>query len=61
MDCIELNEAFASVACACSSELSLDPDKTNPNGGAIPPGFPVVIILFRAHAVVLRPGGGPAY
>jgi acetyl-CoA C-acetyltransferase len=41
MDCIELNEAFASVACACSTELSLDPEKTNPNGGAIALGHPV--------------------
>jgi acetyl-CoA C-acetyltransferase len=41
MDTIELNEAFASVACACAQELSLDPDKTNPNGGAIALGHPV--------------------
>jgi acetyl-CoA C-acetyltransferase len=41
IDCIELNEAFASVACACSSELQQDPEKTNPNGGAIALGHPV--------------------
>ena len=41
IDVIELNEAFASVACACSSELSLPADKTNPNGGAIALGHPV--------------------
>lgn len=41
IDTIELNEAFASVACACAQELSLDPDKTNPNGGAIALGHPV--------------------
>jgi acetyl-CoA C-acetyltransferase len=41
MDTIELNEAFASVACACAQELSLDPAKTNPNGGAIALGHPV--------------------
>jgi len=41
IDCIELNEAFASVACACTSALSLDPDKTNPNGGAIALGHPL--------------------
>ena len=41
MDVIELNEAFASVACACANELSLDPEKTNPNGGAIALGHPV--------------------
>jgi len=41
IDVIELNEAFASVACACVNELSLDPQKTNPNGGAIALGHPV--------------------
>ena len=41
MDVIELNEAFASVACTCASELSLDAEKTNPNGGAIALGHPV--------------------
>ncbi len=41
MDVIELNEAFASVAAACSSELDLDEEKTNPNGGAIALGHPV--------------------
>jgi acetyl-CoA C-acetyltransferase len=41
MDVIELNEAFASVAAACTKELGLDPEKTNPNGGAIALGHPV--------------------
>ncbi len=41
MDVIELNEAFASVAAACSNELGLDQAKTNPNGGAIALGHPV--------------------
>ena len=41
MDVIELNEAFAGVACACANELSLDHEKTNPNGGAIALGHPV--------------------
>jgi acetyl-CoA C-acetyltransferase len=41
MDVIELNEAFASVAAACSNELGLDPAKTNPNGGAIALGHPI--------------------
>ncbi len=41
MDVIELNEAFASVAAACSNELGLDEEKTNPNGGAIALGHPV--------------------
>ena len=41
MDTIELNEAFASVAAACSAALNLPEDKTNPNGGAIALGHPV--------------------
>ena len=41
IDLIELNEAFASVAAACSTVLRLDPEKTNVNGGAIALGHPV--------------------
>jgi acetyl-CoA C-acetyltransferase len=41
MDVVELNEAFASVAAACSQELGLDLKRTNPNGGAIALGHPV--------------------
>ena len=41
LDVIELNEAFGSVAAACSLELGLDPEKVNPNGGAIALGHPV--------------------
>jgi acetyl-CoA C-acetyltransferase len=41
MDLVELNEAFASVAAACSTVLGLDPEKTNVNGGAIALGHPV--------------------
>ncbi len=41
MDVIELNEAFASQAIVCMKELGLDPDKVNPNGGAIALGHPL--------------------
>lgn len=41
IDVVELNEAFASVAAACSNELGLDHEKTNPNGGAIALGHPI--------------------
>ncbi|HET9106412.1 MAG TPA: thiolase [Steroidobacteraceae bacterium] len=37
----ESNEAFAAQACAVSSELGLDPARTNPNGGAIALGHPI--------------------
>jgi acetyl-CoA C-acetyltransferase len=41
LDVVELNEAFGSVAAACSLTLGLDPQKVNPNGGAIALGHPV--------------------
>jgi acetyl-CoA C-acetyltransferase len=41
LDVVELNEAFGSVAAACSLTLGLDPEKVNPNGGAIALGHPV--------------------
>ena len=40
MDVIELNEAFAAQAIPCMRELGLDPQKTNPNGGAMALGHP---------------------
>ena len=41
IDRYELNEAFASQAIACISELGLDPKKINSNGGAIALGHPL--------------------
>ena len=41
IDLVELNEAFASVAGACSAVLHLDSDKVNVNGGAIALGHPL--------------------
>ena len=41
MDVVELNEAFGSVAAACSVALGIDLEKINPNGGAIALGHPV--------------------
>tara|TARA_A100001015_G_C15008168_1_gene721765 strand:- start:1626 stop:2399 length:774 start_codon:yes stop_codon:yes gene_type:complete len=40
-DIIESNEAFAAQACAVTKELHLDPQRVNPNGGAIALGHPV--------------------
>jgi acetyl-CoA acyltransferase len=37
----ELNEAFASQSVAVVKELGLDPEKVNPNGGAIALGHPL--------------------
>jgi len=40
VDVFEVNEAFASVVLAWEKELSPDPDRVNPNGGAIALGHP---------------------
>lgn len=52
VDVIELNEAFASQAIAVIRDAGLDPEKTNPYGGAIALGHPVgatgAILTLRA-------------
>lgn len=52
VDIIELNEAFASQAIAVIRDAGLDPEKTNPYGGAIALGHPVgatgAILTLRA-------------
>ena len=41
IDTVELNEAFASQSIAVIREAGLDPEKVNPNGGAIALGHPL--------------------
>jgi acetyl-CoA acyltransferase len=41
MDMYEINEAFAPVPLAWMKELNADPNKLNPNGGAIALGHPL--------------------
>jgi acetyl-CoA acyltransferase len=41
LDWIELNEAFAAQALAVTRELGLNPEKINPQGGAIALGHPL--------------------
>jgi acetyl-CoA C-acetyltransferase len=41
IDAVEINEAFAPVVLAWLAELGADPDKVNPNGGAIALGHPI--------------------
>jgi acetyl-CoA acetyltransferase family protein len=63
VDVVELNEAFASQSLACLREWKeLDPDKVNPDGGAIALGHPlgasgVRILGTLAHALRRRGGG----
>ena len=61
LDVIESNEAFAAQALAVSKELSLPPDKVNPNGGAVALGHPVgatgSILIIKTLAELERTGG----
>jgi acetyl-CoA acetyltransferase family protein len=60
---VELNEAFAAQALACLRDWpELDPEKVNPNGGAIAIGHPIGcsgarIIGSLAHELRRRGGG----
>lgn len=54
IDLFELNEAFASQSLYCISELGLDRDKVNPNGGAISLGHPLGVSGTRMTGALLR-------
>jgi len=60
---VELNEAFAAQSLACLRDWpDLDPEKVNPNGGAIAIGHPIGcsgarIIGSLAHELHRRGGG----
>jgi acetyl-CoA C-acetyltransferase len=41
LDLVEINEAFASVVLSFEDELKVDPERVNPNGGAIALGHPL--------------------
>jgi acetyl-CoA C-acetyltransferase len=41
IDAVELNEAFATQVLACLAELPFDPERVNPDGGAIALGHPI--------------------
>ena len=54
IDRVELNEAFASQAVACITELGLDPVKTNVHGGAIALGHPLGASGARMATTLVR-------
>lgn len=54
IDRVELNEAFASQAAACITELGLDPAKTNVHGGAIALGHPLGASGARMATTLVR-------
>ena len=53
IDVFEINEAFASQAVWCVSELGIDASKVNPNGGAIALGHPLGCTGARLIATIL--------
>jgi acetyl-CoA C-acetyltransferase len=54
MDAIEMNEAFAAQVVPCRDELGIDPDKLNPNGGAIALGHPFGMTGARIMTTLLN-------
>jgi len=61
IDVFEVNEAFAAQAIACSRELGLPDDRTNPNGSGISLGHPVAatgaILTVKTLYELKRTGG----
>ena len=54
IDVIELNEAFAAQALAVIQEAGLDPERVNPNGGAIALGHPLGCTGAKLTAAIIR-------
>src|SRR5277367_1818214 len=54
IDVIELNEAFAAQSLAVIREAGLDPERVNPNGGAIALGHPLGCTGAKLTASVIR-------
>ena len=54
IDVIELNEAFAAQSLAVIQEGGLDPERVNPNGGAIALGHPLGCTGAKLTASVIR-------
>jgi len=54
IDVIELNEAFATQSLAVIQEVGLDPEKVNPNGGAIALGHPLGCTGAKLTASIIR-------
>ena len=54
IDVIELNEAFAAQALAVIRRAGLDPDRVNPNGGAVALGHPLGATGAKLTATALH-------
>lgn len=62
IDLFEINEAFASVAIIAGRRLGIDPERLNPNGGAVALGHPIGasgarLVLAAIHDLRRRGGG----
>ena len=62
LDVVEINEAFAAVGLAATSELGIDPERVNVNGGAIAVGHPIGMsgarLVLHLALELRRRGGG---
>ena len=62
LDVIEINEAFAAVGVVSTRKLGVDPEKVNPNGGAIALGHPIgasgARLALHLAMELKRRGGG---
>jgi acetyl-CoA acyltransferase len=54
IDVFELNEAFAAQALSVIKEAGIDPEKVNPNGGAIALGHPLGCTGAKLTATIMR-------
>jgi acetyl-CoA acyltransferase len=54
IEVIELNEAFAAQSLAVIQEAKIDPDRVNPNGGAIALGHPLGCTGAKLTATIIR-------
>ena len=54
IDLFEINEAFASQAVYCVRTLGIDPERVNPNGGAIALGHPLGCTGAKLTATLLH-------
>ena len=54
IDVVEINEAFAPVVMAWLNELDADPERVNPNGGAIALGHPIGATGTRLMTTLLH-------
>jgi acetyl-CoA acyltransferase len=54
IDLIELNEAFAAQSLAVIQEAGLDPERVNPNGGAVALGHPLGCTGAKLTATIIR-------